>query len=368
MPPTPMNPPDPFGESQAKHVSLDQGLGPSHDQIQDAILLLGPAISRDDSMSLRRFFVSLACYSSWMGMGMGMGLGLGLGITTGCKTAATQPSNPVLSSAPTIRGQGWSATLELDETTSQDLYLKVLKGELDAGAQAPKDESHKSRAALMCQRNVDKTRCVVAPILKGWILGPDQPLSEGVSRELSQFVASARPELAAIPSSLGLVSCHYLGKSSPPFGIEKAKCALSFPHTPDEIVFLDQPAEVLAEGLRNEQSHGQGETVLRGTLFCQLTDEDRLSPCMTRGHHLDGVKDRVAPLAADEGPLVLQILRFGLFQLRPRATSGAAASAAGEKKSDVHARLDIKLELECQLDSSQVPQDGKRMVRCLGKI
>ena len=289
-----------------------------------------------------------------------------LGVHFGCKTTRVQEPSGVQASELAIQtsalsqpDKGWLSQVDLSESTSQALYLQMLGAEFDAGETVPKDQVHTSKGLLTCRKNVDRDACSVWVRRKDGGVGPEHSVDPQIAKEASLGARKSRED---IPGDILVVSdleCNYLGKNSPPFGVERASCHVSYPRTLDEVIFHGGSAEAIIDAIRGESSLGEGQADLRGALVCTLGDIAHRTVCFTRTTSSGVSQEKIVELRLDDALETAKFLHAAVND-RMKIKSAVLPTESG--------RMEIKADIECKVDSRRFASDGERMIQCLGRI
>jgi hypothetical protein len=289
-----------------------------------------------------------------------------LGVHLGCKTTKVQePSGgqasevAIQTTATSHPDTGWLAKFDLSESASQALYLQMLGAEFDAGEAIPKDQVHTNKGLLTCRKNIDRDGCSVWVHRKDGSLGPEHLVEQQIAKEVSSGARKSRKD---IPEDILVVSdleCNYLGKNSPPFGVERAGCHVSYPRALDEVIFLGESAEAIIDAIRGESSLGEGQADLKGSLVCTLGDIAHRTACFTRTISGGGAQEKIVELRLDEALETAKVLHAAVgYRMKIKSVESPKESG----------RMEIKADIECRVDSSRFASDGERIIQCLGHI
>ena len=292
----------------------------------------------------------------------------GVAAGTGCKTTQGQGDresprgvSSESSLGITSESTGWIAVHKISQSSSQEIYLKILGTELDSGAKVPKDQMHTNKGILSCRKNIDRDTCTVRGRRDDLSLSVEQFVELTVSHELSAFVRPARGDIAPEQVVLADLECDYLGQNSPPFGVERASCRALYPRRPEEAIFAGAPAETLAQSLRGEESLGNGQKVLKGALACHIGDLEHRTKCFVRSMPEKAGREKVVELPTDQVLTVARVLETAVGDHRKLKSEESTTQP-------VSLPLDVTVSLECRVDSRSVDSGGERLFQCLGRL
>jgi hypothetical protein len=280
----------------------------------------------------------------------------------GCKTTKSenlsdQNHGQGKSYEVTSGDRGWFSEVSLSEKSSRGIYLKMLDSELESGLAVAKDQTHSIKGLIRCQRNVDRDLCSmwIRKGENGDIYG-EKSLDLLLSEEVSSVGRGFRNDLSLDKSLVMNVVCDYLGKNSPPFGLEKVDCKVQFPRGGDEAVLESPSAEKLVELLRSEQPFGDGKTEIQANLFCRFGSLPLRTECYTRTFDQAQSHEKISQLMKEDAIIVAQSLKMGLSD-RSHLRLGASPSDLGT--------IEMNAQIKCMVDSRKFIENGERVFRCL---
>jgi len=281
-------------------------------------------------------------------------LGLLLATAAGCKSDGDPEAGAELKTelAPTAL-----PVLKLDAADEQQVYLKLLAAELNAGVKVAKDQLHAIKGLVECRTDGDLEACTGRVRLPEDALSGAQPLEESLGEKIYAFLKSARPELTA--HVLADLNCDYLGKKSPPYGIEDVQCEIVLPRAPHEAVFDGKIAEELAELARGTSEFGKGTVAVSGALACHTVAASGRRVCTVRGTTGGVLAEGVAEVSTAHGSTVAKRLIQALVDQKILEAKKPGATPVAPKE--------LMGSLSCTVDSTKLDAEGRRKYVCQAK-
>jgi hypothetical protein len=279
-----------------------------------------------------------------------------------CTTQKASPeqgagkADPLQDSGGTIE----AADTEVFEFAPPDvkkIYETMLSAEKQSGETNSPDQVHSTTGVVTCNKDGSVTACYFrTEVKKADFLSLREKIERPTSELIWGFYLRVRPELKTESLIAGDLFCDFLGKNSPPFGVESVGCKIRHPRLINETMFSAALAENIAIILAEETPLQTGIVTVSGSILCQWIKGTERSPCVVRpivnGILREKFIEVPAVLSAQIGPRLMQTLKY-----------------------DISYRNDIKLEkvvlpheimgsVLCSVDSSKYKDLGRRNVAC----
>jgi hypothetical protein len=262
-------------------------------------------------------------------------------------------------------GDGIGSVLELGGSEEQDLYLRMLAVEAQAGIQPSRDRLHSSTGVARCKRGDVSNGCDLKVRLSETELSSAQTLAAPLAERLQSYMKAARADLADAPEIFADLTCDYVGSKVPPFAVERVDCRVSSPRSIDEAVFLSPIAEDLVELLRGDQTFDSASVTVSGTVTCIWLGKDSgpaagKVACTTRAMTGGLLSDKVSEVGTRHASTVARRVRQAAYD-----RVGTAAPDASKPPAETS---EVTASLRCEIKNLKLGEDSARRSFCVAKL
>lgn len=247
----------------------------------------------------------------------------------------------------------------VDQEDSQDLYLKMITVEINAGLAVPKDKLHSAQGTIECRLQGVSRNCGLRVRLQDSRLSNSQQISSGLATTVKTYVADTREDLSVEKLQIVDVHCDYVGKQSPPYDVEDVGCTLRHPRSVNEVIFKGRSAQIVSEGLRTEQEFGSIKKQVSGTILCHWIETGGRNQCLVRPMLGSMLLERVVALNHSEGHVIGQQIRHSYLD---QFALQSVPNAAVDSKADIP--NEILGTVNCVVDSTKFDLTGRRDFSC----
>ncbi len=288
-----------------------------------------------------------------------------------CRTADKRSSGPIGApperpNAPQLALNEPSKVYSLSKEESQSTYLKMLKIEMDAGAEVPAEKQHTIRGVVECRQIAAIQNCLLRVSLTGDEAAPVQPLDPRLTSRALNFALETRPELKEEGVIFTNLICDYVGKKSPPFQLEDVRCYFDQPRRPNEALFEGKIAQELGEAIRGDAVYGTNIEQLNGAIFCQWVEVSKRSVCITRTNVNGVLQESVIELS----PAVSYAASRSLRQAVVDQSHSGSVVTNKEQQHEAAPPIPNELmsSLYCVVDNTRIELDGERTYLCRASL
>ena len=188
----------------------------------------------------------------------------------------------------------------LDQTLSQEFYLKILKQEVESGFSLDNKYTHSNNGLILCARHPSANGSIC--YLYGFLTGKITPsFISDINQEtsdalLDHFTPLEKKNGASDPIFIDLF-CNYFGKSNPPFGVEEAVCYLDNYRLSKQVYLTKTAAQDLMSRCQITQGKIPEIQTSKGVVRCQWNENLNRMSCQVVQGQVSNDNEPLSPLS-----------------------------------------------------------------------
>jgi hypothetical protein len=248
-------------------------------------------------------------------------------------------------------------TYEFSKDENWGIYESMLAAEKQGGEALRPDQVHATSGFVSCRRDGALTACFFQTHLaKAKSMSSRERISRVSSDRIWEFYSRVRPDAKNEAIMVGDLNCDYLGKNSPPFGIEFVECKIRHPRLSNEVILTDSLAENFSLLLAEEIPLNTGTAVVSGSVLCQRMKGSDRTPCSVRPLVKGILREKFLPIQAEDsakiGGMLMNTFRFD------------AAYRNDVKIDKIELPAELMGSATCNVDATGYKESGRRHVVC----
>lgn len=217
--------------------------------------------------------------------------------SSGCLMKTSTTSKVVSVEKGTEKSGMFFNQLIFSEAASQSIYIEMLEKEIASGISVEQGRMHTTNGYFHCRQNGVLKKCQLTVDIAG-VQSKVIKIDQDISEDVREFAIATDASLENSKYFLLEVVCDYIGKKSPPFGVETVKCKSQFPFDINEFVLSGTVSKELSKSLPPPEKDSQGLVLCDSARFSKgLSCE--LKALKDDGSLADSVKN-LSPKAQNE--------------------------------------------------------------------
>ena len=223
-------------------------------------------------------------------------------------TEVTKSDDP-LKEVPILQDDAKSSQYILPSQSASQIYQTMLDEEKKSGKKIEKDVIHTTRGTLNCEVKENLQTCLywIRVDNKEFLKGPHK-ITKPLTTKLITFFQKTNSSILKESVAKGDLICDFIGKKSPPFGMEKLECKVLNARASNEAIIENRTAENLVNILRGEIPFTAKTTSVHGSMLCQWMKGSNRTPCVVRPIVDGALKDKFLEVSAKNSASIANLL------------------------------------------------------------